>query len=265
MLNGEKLSERLGGIYVLQKLARDHPSEYHVEVMRLFCAFLHERRSLRRTVHDEETGEVRKISPLGQSDDEGFSILVEDEQAILDAFNSRVGAQIAVEDADDYSLKLAELDFRKVRLEAFRFFNMDVSGTDFCGALLAGSETREANFQDTIMSEAILDGSVFAVPANWDACSTPAPLILDGASLFDVGLEGAYLSGAKLNGANLELASLADARLQGADLTGANLSGTIVDGATFSENSAHYRHPAIGLTQQQLDGTNSSARQTSVP
>ena len=40
MLGSEVLAVRLGGIYALQRLVEDHPKQYHVQVMRLFCAFV---------------------------------------------------------------------------------------------------------------------------------------------------------------------------------------------------------------------------------
>ena len=40
MLGSELLSVRLGGIYALQHLAEDHPGQYHIQIMRLFCAFV---------------------------------------------------------------------------------------------------------------------------------------------------------------------------------------------------------------------------------
>lgn len=40
MLGSDVLAVRLGGIYALQRLAKDHPEAYHVQVMRLLCAFV---------------------------------------------------------------------------------------------------------------------------------------------------------------------------------------------------------------------------------
>ena len=40
MLGNETLSVRLGGIYALQRLAEEYPHQYHLQVMRLFCAFV---------------------------------------------------------------------------------------------------------------------------------------------------------------------------------------------------------------------------------
>ena len=36
MLGNEVLSVRLGGVYALEHLAEEYPSEYHVQVMRIF-------------------------------------------------------------------------------------------------------------------------------------------------------------------------------------------------------------------------------------
>ena len=40
MLGSDVLSVRLGGIYALRRLAEEHPEEYHVQIMRLFCAYV---------------------------------------------------------------------------------------------------------------------------------------------------------------------------------------------------------------------------------
>ena len=39
MLGSEVLAVRLGGIYALQRLAEEHPEQYHIQVLRLLCAF----------------------------------------------------------------------------------------------------------------------------------------------------------------------------------------------------------------------------------
>ena len=40
MLGNEILTVRLGGIYALQRLTEEHPEQYHLQVMRLFCTFV---------------------------------------------------------------------------------------------------------------------------------------------------------------------------------------------------------------------------------
>ena len=40
MLGSDVLAVRLGGIYFLQRLAAEHPEEYHVQIMKSFCSFV---------------------------------------------------------------------------------------------------------------------------------------------------------------------------------------------------------------------------------
>ena len=40
MLGSMVLSVRIGGIYALAGLAREHPEDYHTKIMRLLCAFV---------------------------------------------------------------------------------------------------------------------------------------------------------------------------------------------------------------------------------
>ena len=49
MLGSEVLAVRLGGIYALERLAEEHPEQYHVQIVRLFCAFV------RHPTNDERT------------------------------------------------------------------------------------------------------------------------------------------------------------------------------------------------------------------
>ena len=40
MLGSELLSVRLGGIHALVRIAEEHRSEYHIQIMELLCAFV---------------------------------------------------------------------------------------------------------------------------------------------------------------------------------------------------------------------------------
>lgn len=40
MLGSRTLATRIGGIYALERLAQDHPNEYHIQIMDLLCAFV---------------------------------------------------------------------------------------------------------------------------------------------------------------------------------------------------------------------------------
>ena len=68
MLGSGLLAVRLGGIYALDRLARDHPGDYHTQIMRLFCAFVHHHPVVEKEEQDleeQEPTESRLSEALG--------------------------------------------------------------------------------------------------------------------------------------------------------------------------------------------------------
>lgn len=268
MLNGASLSARLGGIYTLQQLAQRYPSSYHVQVMRLFCAYFREQLSLRHPITNRESAEdlrrrEERLLPhqIGEHniiDEHTNRILLrftEDEQAILDAFNSRNASQHQAEESEDYLLDLTGLNLCNFDLHGGNYTNMDLSNTDMSGSSLWGSTFRKTNFRNTKLDGANLGGSVFIAPIDHNNRIESAPLRLNDASLFDVSLNNAYLFGAQLKNAQLKQTSLKNAHLAGANVTGANFEGANISGARFTEKPARLQHCTVGLTQKQLDQT----------
>ena len=78
MLGSEVLSVRLGGIYALQRLAEEWPDQYHIQIMRLFCAFV------RLPTRDQSLvsgqAEIEPGTPLG---------IRQDVEAVLQMIGSR--------------------------------------------------------------------------------------------------------------------------------------------------------------------------------
>ena len=221
MLGNEVLSVRLGGVYALQTLAEEHPEQYHVHIMRLFCAFAR--------------------NPTGKADDtvlgyfqDGRPVpgIREDVQAVMDAIGSRTDADIALERDDNYTLGLQNAKLQHVHLASLNLSGVNLAGADLSGAVLEGTNLSNAFLFDSILSYANLDGA-----------------ILSNASLGRANLSGAILLDAILSDANLDGAILPDAFLNGADLADANLTG-----ASFSSDQETGQwSPATGLTQAQLD------------
>lgn len=268
MLNGTSLSARLGGIYTLQQLAQRYPSSYHVQVMRLFCAYFREQLLLRHPFTNQESVEdlrrreerllphqIVKRTIIDERTNRILLQLTEDEQAIFDAFNSRSSSQIQAEENEDYLLDLTSLNLCNFDLHGGKIINMDLSNTDLSGSSLRGSTFRRTNFRNTKLNGASLGGSVFIAPKDHDNRIESAPLRLIEANLFDVSLNNAYLFGAQLMNAQLKHASLKNAHLAGANVTGANFEGANISGARFSEKPARLQHCTVGLTQNQLDQT----------
>ena len=110
MLGNEVLSVRLGGIYALQSLAQEHPEQYHVQIMRLFCAFA--RFPTKDSRLEPEQVEIEPGTMLG---------LRQDLEAIILAIESRSKSGISLERKEDF-----RLDLRGAVLPGVEFLDLDL-------------------------------------------------------------------------------------------------------------------------------------------
>ena len=226
MLGSDVLSVRLGGIYALRRLAEDHPEQYHVQIMRLFCAFARNPTS-------------------GKSKPDALNAKMSEEvEAIMETIGGRRQHHLSVERDSGYWLDLHGVNISGVWLLkanlssalvplADRWSLEEVmrtrTRTDLSGADLSGAILMEANLSRTDFSKAKLE---YAFLSDSD---------LSNARLTDSNLGEAFL-----DGANLSRADLTYANLSGADLRNANLSGTDFSFENWGRSTE-------GLTQSQLD------------
>ena len=273
MLGSNVLSVRLGGIYALERLAAEHPEQYHIQIMKLFCAFV------RLPTKDQslEPGQV-EIKP-------GTLLRIrQDVEAVMDAIGSRAGSrnlrsseklvsgwtceastfpghsswtQICPTPCSMYS-----------NLSGTNFANTDLSDAFFTSADLSGATLRSMNFTRTRLSFVNLSGAmlededlsgVVFHDANL-SCANLHRANLSGAIFQYAIVVNAWLECANLSGARLLTADLSRARFMKADLSGAhfldaNLSKADISGANLSgvEFSSGGPQTAKGLTQAQLD------------
>ena len=220
MLGNEVLSVRLGGIYALQRLAEEHPEQYHIQIMNLFCEFA--RYPTEDSKLYQEPQGVESCTKIAQGFegtkqytleimglDEPSLRMREDIKAVVSAIRERGQNGIKLEREAELRLDLSYSDLR-------HSFFLDA---DLSSAVLVNAKLHRANLIGSILSNAYL---------------------LD-AKLQRAYLVGAKLSGARLHYANLCCASLMDADLCDAVLVDANLSGTDL-------------RAVKNLTQGQLDG-----------
>ena len=185
MLGSEVLSVRLGGIYALQRLAEDDPVQYHVQIMRLLCAFVRnptkdkDRDDHARPAVNEERAQ-RTIKAQVKA-----LMVPEDVQAALEAVGTR-------SDAD-------------VKLEKKEKFDPDLSGAQLSGVDLS---KRKANLSGVDLSDA-----VFA-PADLKRLDLNAWQFV-----YEVPSTKAILPNVNLSGANLVRADLTEANLTHARLS----------------------------------------------
>ena len=192
MLGSGVLSVRLGGIYALQRLAEEHPEQYHVQIMRLLCAFV------RHPTKDDG----------GAAKPDEKDRLREDVQAVMTAIGTRSETGLVLEKKAGFMLDLHGADLAGVSL-----FEANLSGAYLVNADLSsksGNLRSRAFLTHVNLSEAKLMGAK-----------------LMHAYLFGADLTSANLSDAKLVGAELSLVNLSEASLFGANISDVDLSDAI--------------------------------------
>jgi uncharacterized protein YjbI with pentapeptide repeats len=257
-LGSGKLDLRIGGIYALERIARDSARD-HPTVIEVLSAFIrehsHEQSPLAEDGADPLERETRPdvqaaVTVIGRRDRARDVRLVDLHGASL-ARADLADADLSDADFGDTNLSEANL-FRAVltganltdtdltganlteaNLSGASLFRANLTGASLFRANLTGASLFRANLSDasllrTNLSEARLGAAILV-----RACLIEADLT--NAELIRTNLTSAKIVGAKLAGAKLIVASLIRADLTGADLTGADFTGADLTGADRSE------------------------------
>ena len=237
MLGSEVLTVRLGGIYVLQRLAEEHPKQYHVQIMRLLCAFVRHPITGKRDDIMIDAGETPHRR--------------EDVQAVMTAISACHPKQVKLEKDVKYRLGLtgavlSGVVLRDGNLSDARLGGAVLSGAKLSGAILSGTLLLGADLSNALLGRANLSSAILR-DAN-----------LSNASLKKADVSGAELSGADLSSARLQGANLSGVSLTGANLSDANFSKELVLSIDFTASdgdpsSKKEEMLTTGLTQAQLD------------
>ncbi|WP_037832992.1 pentapeptide repeat-containing protein [Streptomyces sp. NRRL S-1831] len=226
LLSSDHLTQRLGGIYSLERIMRDSEKDHHT-VVAVLSAFIRAERGPDSPQQAPVAGE--RPSP---PDDVQAALTVLGRRPVADLEEARSRrAELQNADLGGANLVFAKLlgtDLRAAKLERANLFGAKLWGVDFAGADLRKADLhtadlREANLQGADLQGADLRGADFYYAD------------LRGAFLQGADLSGARLRGATLYGAHLSGANLRNANLQDADLTGTTLDGTKLRGANLAE------------------------------
>ena len=175
MLGSDVLTVRLGGIYALQRLAEEHPEQYHIQIMRLFCAFA------RHPTRDESepAEEDSSTSEPGTESEptDPRTQLRQDVQAVMTAISA------CHEKQDDF-----EYDGHIL---------LNLKGANLAGAELWSTNFSSANFVGSNLSGAILWNANLSGAVLWEA--NLAHATLQQTNLTRARLKDSDLSGAKLS------------------------------------------------------------------
>ena len=196
-LGSDKPEVILGGIYTLERIARDsEPDQW--TIMEVLTAF------------------VRQNAPIIEENESQSS---EDQEKLLKLRISIRACLTVIAERKHPDLENKRLDLTKVNISGFNLVQFKLKGFNFTGADLTGASLYKADLTGADLTGADLTGA-FLFGAD-----------LSGAYLAGAKLTKANLTGANLEEANLEEADLIRADLTGADLTGANLTGANLTGA----------------------------------
>ena len=194
MLGSEVLSVRLGGIYALARLAREHPGDYHTQIMSLFCAFV--RHPPKEKKGNQDTA-AEYLNDVGGDRQRRFhpkpNEVSEDVLVIMKAVRERSEAQIKTEKKEKYRLALSGTNLFKVVLFKADLSDAYLIETNLNRAMLSHADLTGANLSNADMRGCIgltqeqLDQAVAqeGVPPNLAGvvdANTGEPLVWRGAS-----------------------------------------------------------------------------------
>lgn len=242
-LGSEHLEIRLGGIYALERLAKDSSKDQET-VMEVLTAFVRENASLQKS----------ESTCLSENSDEEFDEPIDKEQektpekitpntdiqAILTVIGRRkwgVTGRIDLSGSNLHGANLYEANLYEANLSGSNLIEVDLSKANLIGANLIGANLYGADLREAFLSRAKLKGSNLRGAFLCSADLRGAVLKeadLRGAVLHETDLRGAFLSDlidADLRGADLRGTFLLDADLRGADLRRANLRGIFLSNA----------------------------------
>jgi len=175
--NDEKLDVRLGGIYALERIARDSRTHYEPAI-EVLSAFLREHADW-RPPGDEK---------LGLPDDLQAAAAVVGRR---DRKHERPSYQLNLVQVDLSHAWLGEADLAHARLNRAKLPAVDLTGANLSGANLPGSDLTATELSGADLSSAYIAG----------------------ATLFATNLSGANLSGANLSASDLWEADLSEVDL----------------------------------------------------
>jgi uncharacterized protein YjbI with pentapeptide repeats len=220
-LGSDRLDVRIGGIYALERIARDSARD-HPTVIEVLSALVreHSREPWRRPSDDDDPGadpHERKTRPDVQAAASviGRRTHTHDGQPVNLAHADLTGADLAL-------TNLAHTRFTGATLASTRLTSANLTGALMHGAVLSNARLHGADLSNARLNEANL-AHAYLYDAN-----------LAGSMLTEATLTWADLKDARLSGADLTAARLARAYLNQADLTGADLTGADLTGADLT-------------------------------
>lgn len=256
-LGGDSLTVRLGGIYALERIARDSPRDYG-PVMEVLTAFARQESPLPANAAatpvvaapevPEEVSAVLKVIGRRSADQVAAELVADAGCLNLTGLNA-VGVNLVAAD-------LRNTCWDRSDLRGAQLMRADISGATFIGSNLGQQANLDGvNGQDAELSQADLSLSNLSNANLRDANLLSANLAfaqLVETDLTEATLVGAVLDTANAFGADFTNADFAGASLQAAVLSGANLTGA--EHLTTDQLATAFVDDTTVLPEQTNDG-----------
>ena len=165
MLGNSRMSVRFGGINALERLGEEHPKDYHLLVMQLFCAFVveppennngHKNQKENTSIWDRVTAFwLRGCLHKNHKENEDISIphARQDIQLIIELIGRRNKERRTIESEAGFLLDLSYADlsdiiFLRVDLSNIKFNQSNLSRAKFSSSFFKDVEFTEANLSE---------------------------------------------------------------------------------------------------------------------
>ncbi len=224
-LGDEDIAVRLGGLYALERIAKDSPKD-HWTIMEIVSAYVREKSPKAKAAKVAEKSVQKEQDGLTQNKKPESDKIKTDIQAAL----TIIGRRIIKQDPPGWRIDLKDASLSRANLSGAYLIGADLIGADLSEANLTGSDLSGANLSGANLSRAIL---------------FQADLL--GANLSLADLSGAYLSRAILRGADLNWAKLTYEQIK---------TATIDERTILPEDLESYRQELLGGAKKRLKETN---------
>ncbi len=249
-LGNRKRVIRLGGIYALERIAKDSADD-HWTIMEVLTTYVRENAPWPEEKQESEQNQKSKEKIIKKPSEPTKTPA--DIQAILTVIGRRQWI-----DKEKNFINLDNTNLHKANLYKANLSKADLTDANLSNANLVDANLVEANLTDADLSGANLtEANLFRADLSGADLSRAN---LSRANLTAANLAGANLSRADLSRANLTGANLAGADVNGADFSGADLSKANLSGADLTEailDGARYDKSTLlghALNQEQMDG-----------
>jgi uncharacterized protein YjbI with pentapeptide repeats len=226
-LGSKKLDVRIGGIYALERIARDSAKD-HPTVMEVLTAFIREHSRKPLPEPTSATGPLEPAAPEPAAPEPGTRPDIQAAVTVIGRRNAKHDRQRT----NLHGVHLRDADLPEANLD----------GADLGGANLRFAKLRVAKLTHADLGGAKLDGA-YLVDADLRFAKLRMAK-LTHTDLIRADLAGADLIGADLTDADLTRADLTDADLGGADLTRADLTRANLTRANLTRGDLARGRPA---------------------